>query len=144
MYRIALQLTTATPNRASTFQYIQDKNTVFETENKQEALDRYEKELDNYKKSDLKLIKIIEIVMQLDGIDICSECGADCGCNGGGSTIDPDVPIEGAYSYNSLSDKPKINSVPLKNNKTAKDLHLQEEMEEYTNEEIDKLLSLQG
>lgn len=140
MYRIALQLTAASPNRASTFQYIQDKNAVFETEDKQEALDRYEKELDNYKKSDLKLIKIIEIVMQLEGIDICSECGA----NGGGSTIDPDVPIEGAYSYNSLSDKPKINSIPLKNNKTAKDLHLQEEMEEYTNEEIDKLLSLQG
>lgn len=137
MYRIII-LTAAPNNRPANYQYISDKGVIFETNNLKEALARFEMELDNYEMSKLKIVKSIEIKLNMEGIDICSNCGS------GGPSIDPDVPIEGAYSYNSLTDKPRINNVTLKYDKTAEDLGLQEQMTEYTNEELDILLKIQG
>ena len=45
----------------------------------------------------------------------------------------------GTSNYNELSNKPQINSIELIGNKTPSELHLQEEMEDITNEEINNL-----
>lgn len=136
MYRILLQ-SQVSPNKPTIYQYLKDGNDIFEVDDIKIALDRYETELDNYEKAKLKLIRTIDIKMHLEGIDCCANCN-------GGSGVDPDVPSEGAISYNNLADKPTINNITLKYDKTAKDLHLQEEMTEYTNEELDQLLKIQG
>lgn len=47
----------------------------------------------------------------------------------------------GTDNYNYLNNKPKINDVELRDNKTAKQLGLQEEMESLTNMEIEKILN---
>ena len=49
---------------------------------------------------------------------------------GSGSTTD----------YNVLNNQPQINNVTLINNKTSSDLHLQHEMDEITEQEIDKII----
>ena len=41
--------------------------------------------------------------------------------------------------YNEAKNKPSINDVELKDNKTAKDLKLQDEMEEISNIELDEI-----
>lgn len=52
--------------------------------------------------------------------------------------------IEGGSSsttdYNVLDNQPQINNVTLINNKTSSDLHLQHEMDEITEQEIDKII----
>lgn len=48
---------------------------------------------------------------------------------------------EGTNNYNNLTNKPKINDVELKDNKSAKDLGLQEEMDSLTNLEIEEILN---
>ena len=47
----------------------------------------------------------------------------------------------GTDNYNYLNNKPKINDVELKDNKTSKDLGLQDKMEEFTNIELEKIFS---
>ena len=47
----------------------------------------------------------------------------------------------GTDNYNYLNNKPKINNVELRDNKTAKQLGLQEEMESLTNLEIEEILN---
>ena len=47
----------------------------------------------------------------------------------------------GTDNYNYLTNKPKINDVELRDNKTAKQLGLQEEMESLTNMEIEEILN---
>lgn len=47
----------------------------------------------------------------------------------------------GTDNYNYLNNKPKINDVELRDNKTAKQLGLQEEMESLTNLEIEEILN---
>lgn len=47
----------------------------------------------------------------------------------------------GTDNYNYLNNKPKINDVELKGNKTSKQLGLQEEMESLTNLEIEEILN---
>ena len=47
----------------------------------------------------------------------------------------------GTDNYNYLNNKPKINNVELKDNKTAKQLGLQEEMDSLTNMEIEEILN---
>ena len=47
----------------------------------------------------------------------------------------------GTDNYNYLNNKPKINDVELKGNKTSKQLGLQEEMESLTNMEREEILN---
>ena len=47
----------------------------------------------------------------------------------------------GTDNYNYLNNKPKINNVELKDNKTSKDLKLQDEMKEFTNIELEAMFS---
>ena len=47
----------------------------------------------------------------------------------------------GTNNYNNLNNKPKINDVELKDNKTSKDLKLQGEMKEFTNIELEAMFS---
>lgn len=47
----------------------------------------------------------------------------------------------GTDNYNYLNNKPKINDIELKGNKTTKQLGLQEEMESLTNMEIEEILN---
>lgn len=47
----------------------------------------------------------------------------------------------GTDNYNHLNNKPKINDVELKDNKTSKDLGLQDEMREFTNIELEAMFS---
>lgn len=47
----------------------------------------------------------------------------------------------GTDNYNYLNNKPKINNVELKDNKTSKDLKLQDEMKEFTNIELETMFS---
>lgn len=47
----------------------------------------------------------------------------------------------GTDNYNYLNNKPKINDVELKDNKTSKDLKLQDEMKEFTNIELEAMFS---
>lgn len=49
--------------------------------------------------------------------------------------------IGGTDNYNYLNNKPKINDIELKGNKTTKQLGLQEEMESLTNMEIEEILN---
>lgn len=47
---------------------------------------------------------------------------------------------QGTGNYNSLSNKPQINDVVLIGNKSSEQLHLQDEMDYLTNNEIEQLL----
>lgn len=47
----------------------------------------------------------------------------------------------GTDNYNYLNNKPKINNVELKDNKTSKDLKLQDEMKRITNSDIENIFS---
>jgi hypothetical protein len=47
----------------------------------------------------------------------------------------------GTDNYNYLVNKPKINDVELKDNKTSKELKLQDEMDSLTNIEIENILN---
>lgn len=47
----------------------------------------------------------------------------------------------GIDNYNYLINKPKINDIELKDNKTAKELKLQDEMDSLTNIEIENILN---
>lgn len=49
--------------------------------------------------------------------------------------------IGGTFNYNYSTNKPRINDVELRDNKTAKQLGLQEEMESLTNLEIEEILN---
>lgn len=46
--------------------------------------------------------------------------------------------LGGDYEY--LSNKPKINGVVLIGNKSSEDIHVQHEMDEITNQEIDTII----
>ena len=92
MYRIILQLTPATPTRPATFQYLTDAGTTpWETADSTEALKRYEAELDNYKKSVMTLVKIIDVDLN-PTTDDCV-CAPDCECKPG-TPVDPENPTE--------------------------------------------------
>lgn len=72
MYRIALQLTPATPNKPATFQYLTDKGVEpWGAEDLTEALDRYNKELDNYKRSVITLVHIVDVECELKADPCC-------------------------------------------------------------------------
>ena len=61
MYKIGLQATQATTNKPSTFSFMLDENAVdWQTEDKREGLDKYEAELENYKKSSLDLVDVVD------------------------------------------------------------------------------------
>lgn len=92
MYRIILQLTPATPTRPATFQYLTDAGTTpWETADSTEALKRYEAELDNYKKSVMTLVKIIDVDLN-PTTDDCV-CAPDCECPSS-TPVDPENPTE--------------------------------------------------
>lgn len=55
--------------------------------------------------------------------------------------IGEDTAGKGTSNYNNLENKPKINNVELKDNKTSKQLGLQEEMDSLTNVEIEEILN---
>lgn len=58
------------------------------------------------------------------------------------TTLEEDIVSEtGTSDYNKLNNKPQINNVILQDNKTAKQLGLQEEMESLTNLEIEEILN---
>lgn len=62
MYRIALQLTSATPTQPATYQFLTDTGVEpWETESEEEGLARYCSELDNYRRSLLSLIKMVDV-----------------------------------------------------------------------------------
>lgn len=61
MFRILLQTKAASLNSPATYQYLMDKNTVWETNDSTEALERFEAELDNYKKSVMTLVRIVDV-----------------------------------------------------------------------------------
>lgn len=95
MYRIVLQLTPATPTRAATFQYLTGAgSTPWETEDPKEALERYEAELDNYKKSVMTLVRIVEVDLN-PTVEKCV-CPGDCICMPGKDDTtegtDPETP----------------------------------------------------
>ena len=46
----------------------------------------------------------------------------------------------GSNNYNTLTNKPQINSVTLIGNKTGEELNLQDKMKEITNQEIDTII----
>lgn len=48
--------------------------------------------------------------------------------------------VTGEIDYDQTKNKPRINDVELSGNKTASELHLQEEMHELTDQEIDEIL----
>lgn len=45
-----------------------------------------------------------------------------------------------ATSYNRLYDKPQINGVELIGNRTSEEIHVQHEMDDITNQEIDNII----
>lgn len=55
-------------------------------------------------------------------------------------TNDGKLSATATSSYNSLTDKPSINNITLIDNKTGSDLHLQDKMDEITNQEIDNII----
>lgn len=57
------------------------------------------------------------------------------------TTIEEDFPSGGTDNYEYLRNKPKINNVELKDNKTSKDLKLQDVMKEFTNIELEAMFS---
>ena len=74
MYRIALQLTPASPNKPATFQYLTGTGVEpWGVENLDEALDKYNKELDNYKRSVITLVHIVDIECELKADPCCTE-----------------------------------------------------------------------
>lgn len=56
--------------------------------------------------------------------------------------VDIDKDAQAPRSYPALPEKPRINDVVLINNKTSKDLGLQDEMEALTVQEIERILYL--
>ena len=56
-------------------------------------------------------------------------------------TIEEGTQGSGTNNYNYLNNKPKINDIELKGNKTTKQLGLQEEIERLTNMEIEEILN---
>ena len=91
MYRILLQLTPATSNRPGTYQWICEGSLPWETADSTEALKRYEAELDNYKKSVMTLVKIIDVDLN-PTTDDCV-CAPDCECPPSTPT-DPSEPTD--------------------------------------------------
>lgn len=91
MYRILLQTKAAAPNSPANYQFLMDKNVVWETEDSKEALERFEKELDNYKKSVMTLIKMVDVDLNPTA-DVC-DCPADCECKPS-TPVDPENPTE--------------------------------------------------
>lgn len=71
MYRIALQITAATATRPATYQFISDAGSAepWGTTNKQEALDRYVKELSNYKRDILILVNVLDVELICEDSD---------------------------------------------------------------------------
>lgn len=62
MFRILIQTkASVSPASPAAYQYLMDGGKVWETDDKDEALAKYEAELDNYKKSLLTLIVTIEV-----------------------------------------------------------------------------------
>lgn len=63
MYRIALQVTPASNVKPATYQFISDAGSIepWGTTDKQEALDRYVKELSNYKRDVLTLVNVLDV-----------------------------------------------------------------------------------
>lgn len=55
--------------------------------------------------------------------------------------IGEDTTGKGSSNYNNLENKPKINNIELRDNKTAEQLGLQEEMDSLTNMEIEEILN---
>ena len=53
--------------------------------------------------------------------------------------IGEDTAGKGTTNYNNLENKPKINNIELKDNKTSKDLNLQDKMKEFTNIELESI-----
>lgn len=75
MYKIGLQATQATTTKPSTFAFMVDETaTEWQTDDKREGLDKYEAELENYKKSSLDLIDVVNtniraVIVGDDGSD---------------------------------------------------------------------------
>lgn len=91
MYRIVLQLTPATPTRPATFQYLTSAgSTPWETADSKEALERYEAELDNYKRSVITLIHTVDVDLN-PTVDNCG-CADDCICKNPSET--PVTPVD--------------------------------------------------
>lgn len=61
MFRILLQTKAAQVNSPAVYQYLMDGREVWETDDKDEALKRYEAELDNYKRSIMTLIVTVDV-----------------------------------------------------------------------------------
>lgn len=58
------------------------------------------------------------------------------------TTLEEDISGgTGTNNYNDLMNKPQINNVVLTDNKTSKDLGLQDEMEALTNMDIEEILN---
>ena len=55
------------------------------------------------------------------------------------ATVEEDTNT-GTNNYNKLLNKPKINNIVLQDNKTSKELGLQEEMDSLTNIEIEEII----
>lgn len=56
-------------------------------------------------------------------------------------TLEEDFLGGGTDNYNYLNNKPQINNIELKGNKTSRQLGLQEEMDSLTNMEIEEILN---
>lgn len=61
MFRMLIMTKPATASQPAGYQYLLDGRDIWETESKDAALERFELELENYKKSLLTLIKVNEV-----------------------------------------------------------------------------------
>lgn len=78
MFRILLQTKSASLNNPATYQYLLEDDQVWETAEKEEALTKYTTELDNYKKSIMTLVKVVDVTLEPSADDCL--CGDDCTC----------------------------------------------------------------
>ena len=61
MFRMLIMTKPATASQPAGYQYLTEGRDIWETESKDAALERFELELENYKKSLLTLIKVNEV-----------------------------------------------------------------------------------
>lgn len=71
MYRIALQLTAATANKPATYQFLTADNGIepWETADEREGLNKFCSELDNYKRSLLTLVNVVNVKCHCEDAD---------------------------------------------------------------------------
>ena len=78
--------------------------------------------------------KPCEINFEIESpLDITMQLGCSYIIDGGGS---------GTKDYNKLINKPQINNITLVDNKTSKDLGLQDEIDNITEQDIDNIIYL--